>query len=92
MTCSAAADVSSVGIPSINLSIPDRVASKLAASVVAATSADVFALVVASTLEVGAILDAEADGGVFSMACIMLPILRFFSPSAFFVVEGSSFF
>jgi hypothetical protein len=47
---------------------------------------------VASTLEVGAILDAEADGGVFSMACIMLPILRFFSPSAFFVVEGSSFF
>jgi hypothetical protein len=51
-----------------------------------------FASAAASTLAVGAILDAEANGGVLSMACITLPILCFFSPSAFFVAEGSSFF
>jgi hypothetical protein len=64
----------------------------LAASVADAASADVFTSAVASALAVGTILDAETDGGVFSMACITLPILRFFSPSAFFVAEGSSFF
>jgi hypothetical protein len=47
---------------------------------------------VASALAVGAILDIEAEGGVFSIACITLPILRFFSPSAFFVAKGSCFF
>jgi hypothetical protein len=92
MTYSVAATISSVGISNSNLSIPDSVLSKLAASAAAAASADMFALIVASVHTVGAILDAEADGGVFSMACIMLPILRFFSPSAFFVAEGSSFF
>jgi hypothetical protein len=60
--------------------------------VAAAASADVFASAVVSALVVGAILDAETGGGVFSMACITLPILRFFSPSAFFVAEGSPFF
>jgi hypothetical protein len=92
MTCPAAATVSYVGMSNNNLSIPDSVLSKLAASAAAATSADMFASAAASTLTVGAILDAEANGGVFSMACITLPILRFFSPSAFFVAEGSSFF
>jgi hypothetical protein len=57
----------------------------LAASVAAAASADVFALAMALALVVGTILDAETSGGVFSMACITLPILRFFSPSAFFM-------
>jgi hypothetical protein len=51
-----------------------------------------FASAEASALTIGAILDAEANGGVFSMACITLPIHRFFSPSAFFVAEGYSFF
>jgi glucokinase len=73
-------------------SIPDKVASRLAASVVATASVDVFASAVASVLAVGAILDTEAEGGVFSIACITLPILHFFSPSAFFVAEGSCFF
>jgi hypothetical protein len=92
MTYSAAATISSVGISNINLSITDNVLSKLAASTAAVASADMFASAAASVLAVGAILDAEADGGIRSMACITLPILRFFSPSVFFVAEGSSFF
>jgi hypothetical protein len=51
----------------------------LAALVAAAASANVFASAMASALAIGAILDAEADGGVYSMAYITLPILRFFS-------------
>jgi hypothetical protein len=92
MTYSAAVDVSSVGISSINLSIPDKVASRLAASMAAAAWVDVFASAVASALVVGTILVAETGGGVFSIAYITLPILGFFSPSAFFVAECSSFF
>jgi hypothetical protein len=92
MTYSTAADVSSIGIPSINLSILNKVASRLAASVTAAASTDMFALAAASALTVGAILNADAEGGVFSMACITLPILHFFSPSVFFVAEGYPFF
>jgi hypothetical protein len=64
----------------------------LAGLVAAAASADVFPSAVASALAVGAILDVETSGDVFSMACITLPILRFFSPSTFFVAEDSSFF
>jgi hypothetical protein len=56
--------------------------------VVAAASADVFALAVTLALAVDAILDAEAGGGVFSMACITLPILRFFNPSTFLDAEA----
>jgi hypothetical protein len=105
MTCSAAATVSSMPISNNNFSIPNKVASRLVASVLATASADrlvasvaavasadVFASVVASVLAVGAILDTEAEGGVFSIAYITLPILLFFSPSAFFVAEGSCFF
>jgi hypothetical protein len=36
--------------------------------------------------------DAEAGGGVSSMACITVTILHFFGPTAFFAAEGSSFF
>ena len=79
MTCSEATTVSSVGISNSNLSILDNVLSKLAASVAAADSADIFASEAVSVLIVGTILDAEADGGVYSMAYITLPILRFFS-------------
>jgi hypothetical protein len=64
--------VSSVGIPNINLSIPDRVTSKLVASVAAAASTEMFALAVAG-----------ANGGVRSMASITVLILRFFFPSTF---------
>jgi hypothetical protein len=92
MTCSAATTVSSIGISNSSLSIPDNVLSKLAASAAAAASADMFASAAASVLTVGAILDAEADGGVFSIACITLPILCFFSPSVFFLADGSPFF
>jgi hypothetical protein len=53
----------------------------------------VSALATASALAMGVILDAEANGGVRSMACMTVTILRFFCPSAsFFVAEGSSFF
>jgi hypothetical protein len=83
MTCSAAATISYVGISNSNLSIPDSVSTKLATSTTVAALADMFASAAASTLTVGAILDAETEGGVFSMACITLPILHFFSPSAF---------
>jgi hypothetical protein len=77
----AAAAISSEGILNSNLSISDSVLSKLAASVVVAASAETFASAV-----------AEADGAVHSMASITVPILRFFCPTTFFVVEGLSFF
>jgi membrane protease subunit (stomatin/prohibitin family) len=92
MICSAAATISYVVIFNSNLSILDKVVSRLAASMVAAASAEVFASAVASVLAVGTILDTEAEGGVFSIDCITLPILHFFSPYAFFVAEGSCFF
>jgi hypothetical protein len=38
------------------------------------------------------IFDAEASGGVSSMACITVIILWFLGPSAFFAADGSSFF
>jgi hypothetical protein len=60
MTYSAAVDVSFVGIPSIILSILDKVASRLAASVAPAASAGMFTSVAASALIVGTILDVEA--------------------------------
>jgi hypothetical protein len=45
-----------------------------------------------ATSAAGVIFDAEAGGGVSSMACITVIILRFFGPTAFFAAEGSSFF
>jgi hypothetical protein len=65
-------------------------ASAVAASAMAASA--VPASAVAATLAVGAIFDAEAHGGVFSIACITVIILRFFGSTAFFSVEGLSFF
>jgi hypothetical protein len=88
MTFSTATVVSSVAISESILSIPDSVLSRLAV----AASAEALASAMASALAMGVILDAEADGGVRSMACITVTILRFFCPSAFFfVAEGSSF-
>jgi hypothetical protein len=93
MAFSAAGAVSSTTIPNSNLSIPDSVLSKLAASVAAVALVEVLASAEASALAMGVILDAEADGGVRSMACIIVTIVHFFCPSAFFfVAEGSSFF
>jgi hypothetical protein len=40
----------------------------------------------------GVIFYAETGGGVSSMACITVTILRFFGLADFFVAEGSSFF
>jgi uncharacterized membrane protein len=42
-------------------------------------------------LAAGVIFDAEAGGGVSSIACITVTILWFLGPTAFFVAEGSSF-
>jgi hypothetical protein len=87
MTFSAAAVVSSAAISESILSIPDSVLSRLA------SSAEVSASAMASTIVMGVILDAEANCGVCSMACMPVMILRFFCPSVFFfVAEGSSFF
>jgi hypothetical protein len=61
------------------------VLSRLVASA-AAASAEVTALAA------GVIFDAEAGSGVSSMACIIVIILCFLGPTAFFVAEGSSFF
>ena len=66
-----------------SLSIPNIVLSRLAASAAAAASVEVSASAVASALAIGAILDAKASGGVRSMACITLTILRFFWPLVF---------
>jgi hypothetical protein len=66
MTFSAAAAASSAAISERSLSIPDSVLSRLAASAVA------------SAFAIDAILDAEANGGVRSMAGLTLTILRFF--------------
>jgi hypothetical protein len=68
------------------------VLSKLAASVAAAALAEMFPSAVASTLAIGVLLDAKADGGVRSIASSTVLILRFLCPSTFFVVKGSSFF
>jgi hypothetical protein len=78
MTFSTVADISSAAISERSLSIPDSVLSRLAASAAAAALAEVLASAVASTLAIGGILDAEASGGVHSMAYITLTILRFF--------------
>jgi hypothetical protein len=67
------------------LSIADNVLYRLVASAVAAS-----AEVAASASSV--IFYAEAGGGVSSMACITVTIIRFFGPTAFFAAEGSSFF
>ena len=56
---------------------PDSVLSMLAASVAVAASAEVLASAAAEASAEGVILDAEADGGVHSMACITVTILRF---------------
>jgi hypothetical protein len=80
MTSSVATAVTSTAISKSSLSIPESVLSRLVASAVA------------SAFTRGVILDAEVDGGVRSMSCNRVTILRFFCPSAFFVAEGSSFF
>jgi hypothetical protein len=77
MTFYAAAAVSSAAISKSILSIPDSVLSRLAASAAAVASVEVLALAMASALAMGVILDAEADGGIRSMACIIVTILRF---------------
>jgi hypothetical protein len=66
---------------------PNRhvVASAVAASAGEASTA-------ATTSVAGVIFDAEAGGGVSSIACITVTILRFFGPTTFFPAEGSSFF
>jgi hypothetical protein len=46
----------------------------------------------AATSAAGVIFYAEAGGGVSSIACITVTILRFFGPTAFFAAEGSTFF
>jgi hypothetical protein len=58
----------------MSLSIPHIVLTSLAASAAAAALATTSALALAT----GTILDAEAEGGVRSIACITLTILRFF--------------
>jgi hypothetical protein len=45
-----------------------------------------------ATSAAGVIFYAEAGDGVSLIACITVTILCFFDPTAFFVVEGSSFF
>jgi hypothetical protein len=61
------------------------VASEVVASVGAAS-------VAVATLEAGVIFDAEAGGGVSSIASITVIILRLFGPADFLAAEGSSFF
>jgi hypothetical protein len=77
MTFFATATISYAAISERSLSIPDSVLAKLA-SAAAAASVEVSASAVASALATGTILDVEASGGVRSMACITLTILRFF--------------
>jgi hypothetical protein len=77
MTFSAVAAVSSAAISESILSIPDSVLSRLAASAVVAASTEVLASAMALALAMGVILDADADGGVCSMAYITVTILRF---------------
>jgi hypothetical protein len=84
-TSSAEAAISSAAKSKSTLSISDNVLSRLVASAVA-TSAE------ASTSAAGVIFYAEVGGGVSSIACITVTILRFFGPTAFFATEGSSFF
>jgi hypothetical protein len=62
MTFSVAAAISSAAISESILSIPDSVLSRLAASSAVAASVEVLASAMASTLAMGVILDAEADG------------------------------
>jgi hypothetical protein len=83
MTFSVVAVVCFAAIPNSNLSIRDSVLSKLAASAAATASAEMSAPTVASALAIGVILDAEADGGVRSMASIIVLILHFFCPFTF---------
>jgi hypothetical protein len=65
------------------LSIPDIVVASFSASAAASASAPAAVTILA----------AEAEGGVRSMACITLTMLRFFCPSVFsFAAEGCSFF
>jgi hypothetical protein len=76
MISSVATAVSSAAISRSTLSIADNVLSRLVASEAAAS-------VELSASAAGVIFDAEAGGGVSSMACITVIILRFLGPSAF---------
>jgi hypothetical protein len=68
---------------------PDFVSSAIVASAVAA-SAGAASVAVASS--VAGVFDAEAGGGVSSMASIIVIILRLFGPADFLAAKGSSFF
>jgi hypothetical protein len=61
------------------------VASAVAASVVAPSAG-------AASSTVAVVFYAGADGGVSSIACITVIILRLFGPVDFLAAEGSSFF
>jgi hypothetical protein len=87
---STAAAASSAAISESILSIFYNVLSRFMASVVVAL-AGVASVAVATSAAV-VIFDAEAGGGVSSIAYITVIILRFFGPAAFFVAEASSFF
>jgi hypothetical protein len=69
---STVATASSATISDISLSIPHIVLIRLAASVAVST------VVSTSVFATGIILEAEVGGGVRSIACITLTILRFF--------------
>jgi hypothetical protein len=66
------------------------VSSTVAASVVVASVGA--ASVAVATSAAGVIFDAEADGGVPSIASITVIILRLFGPADFLASEGSFFF
>jgi hypothetical protein len=77
---SAVATASSATISDISLSIPDIALRRLVASAAVAALAGVSASeeVSASVLAIGIILEAAVGGGVRSIACITLTILRLF--------------
>jgi hypothetical protein len=81
----AAAAASSAAKSKSTLPILDNALSRLVASAVAASAK-------AATSATGVIFYAEAGGGISLIACITVTILRFFDPTAFFATEGSSFF
>jgi hypothetical protein len=94
MVSSAAAAASSAAMSRSILSILESVLSKFASSAVAASAVAV-SVGAASTVvapSTAGVFDAEAGGGVSSMASVTVIILRFFGTADFFVAEGSFFF
>jgi hypothetical protein len=75
------------------LSISEKVPSRFVSSIdlALAVAASTGASSVAAASSVAGVFDAEAGGGVSSMASITVIILRLFGPADFFAAEGSPF-